>query len=190
MQTNLLWTGREYYSLENCLVERNDKGINVNSVIVGSYEKIIYRVDYNLKTNQSWATLFLEIFAQHNSLRQHFKFEGDGKGNWIVNGKRQEQFAHCIDVDIPLTPFTNTLPINRLNLADGQQRQISVIYFDLLKNQIIPVNQEYLRLTDKTYHYQNVPNDFEAEIEVDKDGFVVDYPELFVRTSALHTNYE
>ena len=63
------------------------------------------------------------------------------------------------------------------------------IYCDILAEQITPVWQKYTRLSDTAYHYENVPNDFEATIEVDEFGLVVDYPELFVRTAATTTSY-
>jgi hypothetical protein len=64
-----------------------------------------------------------------------------------------------------------------------------VIYLDLLEQRFSPVKQKYIRLSDIFYHYENIPNDFEAKIEVDEQGFVVDYPELFVRTDKLEANY-
>jgi uncharacterized protein len=190
MQVNLLWTGREYYSLENCLVNTTSMGSEVNSVIVGKYGEKIYRVEYNIKTNQNWETVYFKVDSQHSNQRQQLIFEGDGKGNWTANGEPAEQFKGCIDIDIPLTPFTNTLPINRLRLAQQDEHQIQVIYLDLLEQQITPVKQKYIRLSNSEYHYENVPNDFEAKIEVDDQGFVVDYPSLFVRTASLEANYD
>jgi hypothetical protein len=189
MQTNLLWTGREYYSLENCLITTTEKGTEINSVIVGSYEHKIYRVEYRIKTNQHWETVFFEVKSQHNDKISCYNFESDGKGNWMANGDPAQQFEGCIDIDIPLTPFTNTLPINRLRLSQQDLQQIQVIYLDLLEQQIKPVRQKYTRLSDTTYHYENIPNDFEAIITVDELGLVVDYPELFVRTARLKSNY-
>jgi hypothetical protein len=189
MQTNLLWTGREYYSLENCLVNTTDTGSEINSVIVGRYDEKIYRVEYNVKTNPQWETIYAEVHCQHNNRREQFVFESDAKGNWTMNGKQANQFSGCMDIDIPLTPFTNTLPINRLKLTQGEEHQIQVIYLNLLAEQIVPVNQKYIRLSKTEYHYENVPNDFEAKIEVDEMGFVADYPSLFVRTAKLKTNY-
>jgi len=189
MQTNLLWTGREYYSLENCLVNTTDTGSEINSVIIGKYDEKIYRVEYNIKTNQHWETLYAEVQCQHNNHREKLLLENDGKGNWMMNGKQTDQFRGCVDIDIPLTPFTNTLPVNRLNLGLNQACQIQVIYLDLLEQHVRPVKQRYVRLSETEYHYENVPNDFEAKIEVDELGFVVDYPTLFVRTARLKANY-
>jgi hypothetical protein len=189
MQTNILWTGREYYSLENCLVNTTGNGSEITSIIIGHYEEKIYQVEYSIKTNINWETIFFEINARHSNQTQLIRFEGDGRGNWMSEGKEESQFNGCLDIDIPLTPFTNTLPINRLHLAIGQTREICVIYLDLLAQEVRPVRQKYTRLSQLEYQYENVPNDFEAKIQVDESGLVVDYPSLFVRTAERKTNY-
>jgi hypothetical protein len=189
MQRNILWAGREYHSLENCLVNATQTGFEVNSTIIGEYDRKIYKVEYRIRTNRNWETVLLEIKSQHSSHREHLILKSDTKGNWTANGRQANQFNGCIDVDIPLTPFTNTLPINRLRLVPKEERQISVIYLDLLKHQVKPVYQKYTRLSRTEFQYENVPNDFEAKIEVDELGLVVDYPALFVRTAMLETNY-
>jgi hypothetical protein len=85
--------------------------------------------------------------------------------------------------------------IHRLNyalinkLTQGQSEEIQVIYLDVLGHQMKPVRQQYTRLSDTMYRYQNVPNDFEANIQVDEFGFVMDYQSLFVRIAALKTNF-
>jgi hypothetical protein len=189
MQTNLLWTGREYHSLENCLVNVTATGAEITSTIIGHYEEKIYKIEYRIKTNQNWGTVFFEIDSRHSNQIQLIRFEGDGKGNWMSNGKKATKFKGCIDIDIPLTPFTNTLPIKRLHLNRNEAQEIRVIYCDLLEQQIKPVRQKYTCLSNTAYHYENVPNDFEATIRVDESGFVVDYPSLFVRTAVLKTDY-
>ena len=189
MQTNLLWTGREFHSMENCLVNTGDTGSEINSVIVGTYEGAIYKVEYTIRTNRDWVTMFCEVRSQHSDRREHTFLESDGNGNWLMDGKEAKPFRGCMDVDIPLTPFTNTLPINRLGLAPGAGQQIAVIYIDVLGGQIHAVRQKYLRRSEVIYHYENVPNDFEADIEVDALGLVVDYPALFVRSAKLESGY-
>ena len=189
MQTNILWSGREYNSLENCLVSSTQSGFIITSTIIGYYENKIYKVDYCIKTNRNWETIFFEINSQHSNQRQFIRFEGDGRGNWTSEGKKVSRFRGCIDIDIPLTPFTNSLPINRLNLTQDQTQEIQVIYLDLLAQEIKPVRQKYVRLSSLQYHYENVPNDFEAIIQVDESGLVVDYPLLFVQAAALESSY-
>lgn len=189
MQTNILWTGREYYSLENCVISKTETGSEINSAIVGRYEQKIYRIEYLIKANDKWETTSFQLKTQVSNKREVLNYYSDGKGNWTKNGKPVNEFNDCIDIDIPLTPFTNTLPINRLKLSIHESRQIKVLYLDLLNDEIKPVRQTYTRLSQNQYKYENVPNDFEAIITVDESGFVVDYPDLFVRTERLESNY-
>ena len=189
MQTSILWTGREYYSLENCLINTTGENFEINSVIIDLYEGRIYRVEYYIKTNHNWETQLCEVKTQLDDKREILSFCSEGKGAWTMNGKPSPEFEGCIDVDIPLTPFTNTLPINRLKLLQQEQREIKVVYIDILEHQIKSVRQKYVRLSETEYKYENVPNDFEAVIKVDESGFVIDYPELFVRTAIRKSNY-
>jgi hypothetical protein len=181
MQTNILWKGIEFESLENCLINSTEAGTEISSTIIGQYEGKVYLVDYQIKTNAAWETVFVSIESRINFRTQYWQFEGDCQGNWRKNGKVAAHLGECIDIDIPLTPFTNTLPINRLKLAIGESRLIKVIYLDLLSDEFKPVQQKYTRLKEDVYHYENVPNDFEADIIVDKQGFLVDYPRLFLK---------
>ena len=87
----------------------------------------------------------------------------------------------CIDIDISLTPFTNSLPINRLQLQVNEVQYIKVLYIDILGRTIRSVVQQYTKISDHKYQYENVPNDFEAVITVDEWGIVTEYPGLFVR---------
>ncbi len=187
MQTNILWTGIEYYSLENCIVDSNN-GVIVNSTIVGCYKEQLYRVVYLIKLNESWETYYCSVESQFNNEIKKFEFEKN-HNKWSLNGKHADSFDGCTDVDIPLTPFTNSLPINRLKLKQGQEKHIDVIYIDLLEDSITHVKQKYRRISSEVYHYENIPNDFEAEIKVDDAGFVMDYPQLFKRTSSIASSY-
>ncbi len=171
--TNLQWQGQLYNSVETCVFTANDSGTEANAVITGNYGKLRYLI----RTNRNWETVYFEISSQIGDKETHFSFQSDGKGNWM-----NEDFNGCTDIDISLTPFTNSLPINRLNLKIGEQQLVNILFVNVLEQQIKKVQQSYTRLSAFEYKYENVPNDFEAVITVDKSGFVVDYPGLFVRT--------
>jgi len=167
VSTNILWTGREYYSLENCLISETGQGNKIESTIVGKYEDTLYQVKYVIQTKHNWQVTSVRVETQLNGKQETHSYESLGE---------------CTDVDIPLTPFTNTLPIRRLNMKIGETHFIKVLYLDILTNEFKPVRQKYQRLSEFEYKYENVPNDFEAVITVDQHGFVVDYPQLFTRT--------
>lgn len=187
MQTNILWTGIEYYSLENCLLKYTDKGAEISSAIIGMYENKIYKIEYLLKTNQYWETIFFELKSQLPDKRNEYTYQSDGKGNWTKDGTSADEFKGCMDIDIPLSPFTNSLPINRMKLSVNEGRRTKVLYFDILNQEIKALEQYYKRLSPTEYKYENVPNDFEATIVVDELGLVVNYPGLFERKCRIES---
>lgn len=182
MQTTIHWKGREYASRESCRITTGDEGLKVDSVIRGSYREKNYRIEYNILANSAWEVLTFSVTSQVNGGESLVALESDGKGSWKTReGLALDQFNGCIDIDISLTPFTNTLPIRRLNLSIGEASEIRVLYLDLLNEETKPVSQKYIRISQAEYLYQNIPNDFEALVTVDNDGLVVDYPGLFER---------
>ena len=182
MQCSILWQGRQADSKEHCLIHTNESGIKVDSVIIGKQGDMIYRVEYAILLNLQWETLSFSISSLHNDVIQRLDYASDGKGNWTDQGEPVPKLDGCLYIDLPLTPFTNSLPINRLHLQNGEEQQIRVIYIDLLEEKVSPLSQKYKKLGDNSYHYQNVPNDFEAVITTNEDGLVTDYPGLFIQT--------
>jgi uncharacterized protein len=183
IQAHLLWSGLEYQSMEFCKVANIDTGSEISSTIFGVYNGRIWRVSYMIMTSKNWETTSLELHCRSRGAADHFKLERKENGNWIANGKYDPAFDECIDIDISLTPFTNTLPINRLQLKTGQESEIKVIYFDLLNHNIKVRQQKYRRVSQSTYHFENIPNDFECDIKVDDSGYVIEYPPFFTRTA-------
>lgn len=181
MRTTLIWSGIAYQSLEHCQVDVEGERISIDSVIIGSHEGRPYRIGYMLTLNKLWEVRLCAIksIIGHNDTTLVLEKKG---GDWYLDGQLRTDFENCTDIDLSLTPLTNSLPINRLGLHKGEAAEIDVVYFDLLSGAIKPVKQQYTRLTADAYRYENVPNDFEAEIKVDAKGFVVAYPRLFVRS--------
>jgi hypothetical protein len=177
METLIKWVGLDDDSIENCLINWHTNGVVVKSEIVGRN----LHMRYEIRTDTHWITTYCELSGYNAEFDFHFAFKRDNNGSWIGNGQHDSRFDHCDFVDISLTPFTNSLPINNLNLSEKEAREIRVVYFDFSERLIRPVRQCYTKLSKYLYHYENVPNDFEADIQVDDKGLIVDYPGLFTR---------
>ena len=188
MQTNIIWTGRLYHSIENCILTRTKVDNEIISTIIGDYESRIFKIDYHIKTTGNWETTFVNIRTQFANTIETITLEKiDGK--YLLNGDPYVDANNISDIDISLTPFTNTLPINRLQLKDGEQQIIEVIYFDIFDRKIKPVKQVYTRLTSTQYVYENYDKTFKANILIDEQGLVIDYPELFEMTIKQESKY-
>lgn len=61
METTILWKGRYYQSLETCKILSSDSFQEIHSIIIGLYDKQIYHVEYQIRTNLNWQTRFVQI---------------------------------------------------------------------------------------------------------------------------------
>ena len=107
----------------------------------------------------------------------------DGAGRWRdESGQPLPVLDGAIDVDLPLTPFTNTLPIRRLDLAAGGSADIVTAYIELPAGRVTLDPQRYTCIDPlRRYRYESLDSDFVREIKVDGDGLVVTDPGLFRR---------
>ena len=90
-------------------------------------------------------------------------------------GARRPSLEGCTDVDLGFSPSTNALPIRRLALQVGQSRTVQVAWLRFPQLTVARTVQTYTRLDTTRYRYAS--GDFEADLTVDDDGFVVDYDE-------------
>lgn len=181
MQQNIEWNGVYNAADEYCNLDITPDEISVSSAMSGLSQGVAYEVDYTMKLTPDWQIKSVQTIARLNGDMTIVKLENDGNGKWIKDDEPAPEFDGCMYVDISLTPFTNSLPINHLKIKDGESQIVKVLYFDVMESKIEAKEQKYTRLSETEYKFENVPNDFEVVITVDASGMVVDYPELFKR---------
>ena len=79
MKTNIIWTGKFYHSIENCVLTKTSVGNEIVSTIIGKHENQIYKVDYHIKTDKNWETIFVTLRTQVDNSNQFFTLEKKGK---------------------------------------------------------------------------------------------------------------
>jgi hypothetical protein len=188
MQTNVIWTGRLYNSIENCIITETAQENNIVSTIIGWLENQLFKVDYHIRTNTNWETLFVQIRTRLDDHTGLVTLERKN-GQWLLNGELQPAFHQLVHVDISLTPFTNTLPVRELLLDTGTSAVIEVIYFNILEKEISPIKQVYTMNTPAEYVYENYDKNFRAVLTVDEQGLVTHYPTLFDMRAKRESHY-
>lgn len=175
------WRPVEGEGLEHLDIRGTGSAIHVDSVLIGGEAGRTYGIHYRIECDPDWCVRTLGIASTSG---QHLEMLSDGKGRWrLADGTPQPQHDGCIDVDFTGTPFTNTLPIRRLNLmpSDGSVR-LRVLYVPFATFEPLADTQLYTCLdAGRKYRYQAAERPFVAELPVDADGFVIDYPGLFER---------
>ena len=159
-----------------------DGSIHADSLSVGTVDGTAYRIRYELDCDARWSVQRLDL---HDSLSDKHVQLARGQGeHWSdAQGHPLPELAGCSDVDIMITPFTNTLPIRRLNLAVGEAREIAVVYVGLPGLAPSRFDQRYTCLSVRedggVYRYESLRSGYTADLIVDSDGLVVDYPNAF-----------
>jgi hypothetical protein len=181
MRLELLWRQLVGIGAEH-LVLSVDGGVHADSMAVGEIESTAYRIHYTIDCDARWIVQ-----------RLHVEDLLSGKAVVLRRGENDlwsderdrvlTELDGCRDVDIMITPFTNTLPIKRLQLKPGEAREIAVVYVGLPGLAVSKFEQRYtclsLNQNGGIYRYENVKSDFRADLQVDTDGLVVDYPNIF-----------
>src|SRR5258708_5130264 len=172
------WDGK---GIEHLVLRESSREIVAESVVVGSADDSVFALRYRVRCDRSWRVRRAEI-ALVGSDRQ-IEIAGDGKGNWSDgSGKRLPKLTGAFDIDLSVTPFTNTLPIRRLKLRAGQSAEIVTVYILAPALTLTTDPQRYTCLEPlRRYRYESIDSDFTRDIEVDRHGLVVTYPGLFRR---------
>lgn len=142
-----------------------------------------FRLIYRLTWTESWQLNNADLVLATERATRSLSLRTDGLGHWRYrNGRDIGELQGCLDIDIWPTPFTNSFPICREPMAVGERRLFRVAWIFAPDLTVHPQLQAYTRLADRLYLFESLDGSgFSAELPVDKDGIVLDYPNLFRR---------
>ena len=181
VRTEVLWEQIVEKGLEHLILKQADH-IEADSLALGMIEGTAYRIKYRIICDLDWRVGRVRVEDLLNN--KTLVFNRREAGVWADEGDQPiDDLKGCADVDIMITPFTNTLPIRRLNLALHESKEISVVYFSLPVLTVSKLVQRYTFLSQekdhRVYRYESLGSGFTSEIKVDSDGLVIDYPGIF-----------
>ena len=188
MERQVMWSPWTGPGLEHLRMLQRQEGIVADGLILGVKEQAPFRLRYEIRCDLQWRVRAIQLIPLDGSSRS-LHFFSDSTGNWTTeSGEALPLLKGCLDVDISATPFTNTLPIRRLALQPGSSATLSMAYFSVPQMRIEVTQQRYICLettsTGGRYRFESLVDGishFTAELPVDQDGLVLDYPELFRR---------
>lgn len=178
MRRNYRWRSIDGAGLEHLdLQEREDAVVAAGTVICDGP----WACSYRIRCDSGWRVRSVAVrVAGGNSIM----LATDGDGAWRDgdgDGEALPQLQGCVDVDISVTPFTNTLPIRRLGDRLAQRTELFVAWIKVPELTVHRASQAYTCLPDGRYRFEALDNGFEATLAVDERGLVRDYPGLFHR---------
>jgi hypothetical protein len=173
---------REGLGLEHLLLtERTADSV----VLAFDKEHRPFRLTYRLTWDESWRLRDAELVVATERSTRTLSLRTDGQGHWRYgDGRLINELDGCADIDIWPTPFTNSFPIRRKTMAVGERRQFRMAWIFAPNLTLQPQSQAYTRLADRLYLFENLDGSgFRAELPLDEDGIVLDYPSLFRRVT-------
>lgn len=174
------WIPESGVGAEHLVLTQEGQGFVAQAAVVGQRFGTPYGAHYRIEIAPDWCVRRVSIGLTDGRQLELF---ADGAGTWLdATHRRISALDGCIDVDLSATPFTNTLPIRRLGLAQGQRHLIRVAYVAIPALTVELVDQAYTCIEpNRRYLYEGLFRQFKAELMIDDDGLVEDYPSLFRR---------
>lgn len=178
MTADLAWAALECAGLEHVMTRADESGFRADGQLVMVQDRP-FRISYLLECDTGWRFSTLAITVTDSLGERTLRLSAAADGHWQADGEPRPDLDGCVDIDINCTPLTNTLPIRRLSWAPGTTHDLSVAFVSVPDLTVRAVSQRYTRLEPRRYRYQS--GAFRADLPVDGDGFVLDYPGCWTR---------
>jgi len=138
-----------------------------------------FAVSYLVECDDAGLTARAHLQLKRGGARDELTLIRRPAGDWTANGRPLPELHEIADVDLSVTPSTNTPPLRRLRLQIGQAAEVTAAWVKLPSLEIAPLRQVYRRIEASTYAYEAPDLQFHAKLQVDGDGVVRSYGSLW-----------
>lgn len=181
----VMWKPCSEPGLEHLTLRVSSDEIIADGVVIGVELGQPFRMQYTVRCDRTFTVRSVEIACNPRLLRR-LVLHHDGSGNWTDSGGAALLgLRGCMDVDISVSPFTNTLPIRRLGIKPGESAEINVVYIEVPGLEPSSERQRYTCLDASggatRYRYESLVSGFSADLQVDREGLVTRYADIFER---------
>lgn len=152
-----------------------------------------YRLDYRFESRSRFLTKSIEVVSRGQGWRRSLRLERDKLGEWDANWETHGEallppptgdmndLSSSLDCDLALSPLTNTMPVLRHDLLHGGGPvEFLMAWISVPDLSVIPSQQRYafVRTDELISVVRYESGDFAADIVLDEDGLVLEYPGL------------
>jgi hypothetical protein len=177
---SLLWQRLDGPGLEHFRLWDTPDGPLLEGTVFAVNDGEPLRVDYDIICAPTWETRVARMSVSSSGITRRLELVADENHRWWRYGVELAELAGCVDIDLSVTPATNTLPIRRVSLGAGGERDVTAAWVRFPELVVHPLPQRYARTGDREYRYESAGGGgggaFKAVIEVDELGVVVRYP--------------
>jgi hypothetical protein len=177
--------------MEFAEIELATDRLTATGVAIGTVP-LEYRLDY-VETGADFVTSKLCLQTRGERWRRRLELRRSEAGAWMLQREQEgevelpasggdpDSLVGALDCDLGLSPVTNLMPILRGEiLSGGDPLEPTAAWLAVPELSVQPDGQRYSHLaTNGDRHvvrYEATDGSFAADITVDRDGLVIDYP--------------
>jgi uncharacterized protein len=174
-----LWRRVGEPSLEHCRLSALSDAYTLQGCVLALENGRPFQVQYVVECDIDWSTRTVLIDTIRGAEHDRLQLRRDPSGAWWRGEEAMQDFAGLIDIDLSISPSTNTLPIRRMSLNIGEAAATDAVWVRFPAMTIERLPQRYTRNAERHYTYESRGASFVAELEVDAEGLVVRYGRLW-----------
>lgn len=173
---------------EYCSLSRDEDGWQLDGTVIRIAETLPLLVRYAVRCDADWHTRTVHIETVMGAKTQMLDLSIDDSQRWWAAGNELVALRGCYDIDIEVTPATNTLPIRRLGIPIGERAAVTAAWVRFPNLSVEPLPQHYTRLDAQRYRYESGGGAFTTEITVDDHGLAMQYAGGWERSAVTETD--
>lgn len=190
-----VWSKEEpFLGAELADVAVGDDGLSAQGSAIGT-NPLPYGLEYELSTVEGFVTERLWVRTQGKEWSRELDLRRLSTGDWSweggsegdsgfpSSGRSRADVEGALDCDLGLSPLTNSMPILRHRLHEGGGPvDFLMAWVSVPDLAVHPSRQRYTFLRRehdaRIVRYESRGGDFVADLRVDDEGLVIDYPRL------------
>jgi hypothetical protein len=176
----ILWKRVDQPGHESARIFLKNSDWHLVGTAVFLHERMACRLDYQIECDHNWRTRHTRVTGWVGESAISADIRVDSLHRWHLNGSECPQVKGCTDIDLNFSPSTNLLPIRRMNLAIGEEISVQAAWLRFPSFELELLPQIYRRVDQTTFQYESAGGKFKTELQVNEDGFVIDYPGIWL----------
>lgn len=193
MTRAVIWAKPDPFGVEFAEIALHPNRLKAAGVAIGS-TPLPYRLEYELETAAGFITTRLHLRVRGQGWGRELDLRRGELGEWIASARLEGDevdlappdgslppLERALDCDLALSPLTNSMPILRHGLQSGGEfHDFQMAWVSVPDLTVRSSLQRYAFVSRSdglaVIRYESRDSDFQANLTVDAEGIVVDYP--------------